>query len=447
MWVTRALSLDNDEKKLHESLPAHAKKILVPKRILFFKSLLEEYQYADCDVWKELVSGTVLVGSVPAVDLFPAKFKPALKSIGELRKGAAASNAAIINSTRSSGDDFIDQEVLRKTLDELDSNWLRGPVDPGNPPDGAIVSRRFGILQSSGSQMKVRLIDDLSQSPINSTVQVECVPTLHTVDAVAALLLELNKRCPSQKWVGKTFDLSAAYRQLALASESLEHAYISVFDPNCRKPVIYHMLALPFGASKSVYSFLRVIHSVWWLGANCLHLCWTNFFDDFVTLARSSEAEVVNGCVKTFLWLLGWSLSGGEKDLEFSEVFRALGIEFSLSSWSSRKFALSNTKRRVAELVKTIEKVLDKGALLPHEALCLRGRMQFAKSQLWGRSSKASLDAVTRHAYGSERNLDKNTVTLLEFRANSPGGRAQSCTMHLARAVHDFHRCFIPATR
>ena len=54
------------------------------------------------------------------------------------------------------------------------------------------------------------------------------------------------------------------------------------------------MKALPFGASRSVYSFLRVAHSLWWLGSVALHFIWSSFFDDFVTLARKSESQAVD---------------------------------------------------------------------------------------------------------------------------------------------------------
>lgn len=77
--------------------------------------------------------------------------------------------------------------------------------------------------------MKVRLIDDFSQSGVNSTVQVESMPRLHTLDTVGAMMLELNRKDPHHLWIGKTFDLSSAYRQLAISVESLWCSYIVVF--------------------------------------------------------------------------------------------------------------------------------------------------------------------------------------------------------------------------
>ena len=65
---------------------------------------------------------------------------------------------------RSSSDPFIDAEVLRKTREKLFQGWLKGPILASDLPEGAVLNRRFGIKQTSGEQVKVRLIDDFSQS-------------------------------------------------------------------------------------------------------------------------------------------------------------------------------------------------------------------------------------------------------------------------------------------
>jgi len=100
--------------------------------------------------------------------------------------------------------------------------------------------------------------------------------------------------------VGKTIDLSAAYRQLGISPESMWVSYVTVFDPETRRPAVFTMKALPFGASNSVYSFLRVAHSLWWLGCKALRLIWSNFLDDFVTLARLQETELVTIAAQQF---------------------------------------------------------------------------------------------------------------------------------------------------
>jgi hypothetical protein len=126
------------------------------------------------------------------------------------------------------------------------------------------------------------------------------------------------------------------------------------------------------------------------------------FFDDFITLAREPECDSVSLVVTQFFKLLGWGVSDGEKDLPFSAVFKALGVEIDLTLWKEGRAKFANTEKRINELLSTIDKILEAGKLSEAEALSLRGRMQFAHSQLWGRSSKLCLNAVTAHAYASK---------------------------------------------
>ena len=130
--------------------------------------------------------------------------------VEQLLAGASASNKSIFRSVRSSGDSEVDQIVFEKTLEERDSGWLRGPMEFHELPEGAILSRRFGLKQPN----KVRLIDDLSASSINKTVQCNETPRPHTTDVIASVALGLLERCYGEV-LGKTFDLKSAYRQLS----------------------------------------------------------------------------------------------------------------------------------------------------------------------------------------------------------------------------------------
>lgn len=62
--------------------------------------------------------------------------------------------------------------------------------------------------------------------------------------------------------------------------------------------------------------------------------------------------------------------------------------------------AMQNTEKRILELIESIDRALDAGVLTYAAALALRGRMQFANFQVWGRASKVCLKQVTMHAYG-----------------------------------------------
>lgn len=392
LWLDRSRKLVADEKSLHESLHPSMRGILAPKRLLLWKEMMEHYHYPDVSVFDEVVSGITLSGAAPDVPLFEPGFKPAKITEGELALSAKASRVALLASIRSSGDDEIDREVFSKTQDEVACGWLEGPIEESSLEASAVISRRFGIRQSSGEVAKIRLIDDFTASNVNQTVQVENSPKLHTLDIVAALCMELLRQHGGAEWVGKTIDLSSAYRQLGVSPHSRWVSYIAVFDPSSKKAKIYSMRALPFGASRSVYAFLRVAHSLWWLGCVALKFPWSSFFDDFITLCRKGEAPTMEIATEQFFRLLG--------NLPFSESFKALGVEIDCSQWLLGRVLFRNTQKRVAELRSTIGQAIETGKLSAKSALALRGRMQFAKGQIWGRSAKLCLTAVTAHAYG-----------------------------------------------
>ena len=202
-WLDRGKKLCNDERKLHESLHPSLRGILAPKRLLLWKEMLEYYQYPDVAVFDEVVSGITLSGAAPNVPSFEPGFRPAKITEDELASFARASRIAMLASMRSSGDAEIDQEVFNKTQDEVQCGWLEGPIDPSSLEPSAVISRRFGIRQSSGETVKSRLIDDFTASNVNQTVQVENAPKLHTLDIVAALCMELLRQHDNLEWLGK----------------------------------------------------------------------------------------------------------------------------------------------------------------------------------------------------------------------------------------------------
>ena len=86
--------------------------------------------------------------------------------------------------------------------------------------------------------------------------------------------------------MARTFDLASAYRQVALNSEGKRFACIRVFDPGERCIKYFRSLVLPFGAVRSVHTFLRLARAIWWIGVVGCKLLWTSFYDDFILFAN-----------------------------------------------------------------------------------------------------------------------------------------------------------------
>ena len=100
--------------------------------------------------------------------------------------------------------------------------------------------------------------------------------------------------------------------------------------------------------------------------------------------------------------LIGWKYSVKEtKRLELSKEFVALGVEFDLSQSIEGVIKVKNKVSRIEQIVADIDKHLAEGALSEGEAAAMRGRLQFAESQTFGRAVGLRMKTVHARACGS----------------------------------------------
>ena len=395
-WLKIAQDLKADEAKLKEGMSKERQRILQPKRLLVWQAMLKEAGYADVGVVEETIKGTDLVGEALATGIFNTKFRPAKRTVEDLASCAPVVREAVLQSVRSQGKE-VDAEVLRQTQAEVDKGWATGPIEVKRLPPNSIVSRRFGLVQPN----KTRLIDDLSASGINDTVQAEETPTPHTVDVAAGMIASTMRHLPGKQRKGRAYDLVSAYRQLAVSDGSRWASYVALWNHQTSDVSVFALHALPFGAARSVFSFLRVIHSVWHLGAFFLWLIWSCYYDDLISLSDAERIDVTHRTIDAFFTLLGWVYAkDGSKSQAYSEAFSALGVCFALSDMHLGRVTICNTEKRIQQLLEAIRGFLAKGSMTVPEALKLRGQLQFACGQVLGRQFRIFLSILTDYAYG-----------------------------------------------
>ena len=389
------------------------------KGILLFEEMLRATNFPDMGVVDELRFGSDLTGEVPLTNMLPGKFEPALISEQELQMSAERVKMAAVNEVRSSGDSELDEIVWQKTLDEVAKGWLTGPLRDDQVPMDRPLSRRFGLRQRHD---KVRLIDDYSESGVNACVSVSESPSLHTVDVACASLMVWFSLCKEAKidndLVVRTLHLASAYRQVGLSERGQKFAFLRVYTPRTKKACFFKCLVLPFGAVRSVHSFLRLARALWWLGdTGCWVVC-TSFYDDFIAFSRPRLAGSTEQAVAALFKLLGWIFAEeGDKAHPFDLQCSALGVLLDLSVASTGRALVCNTKTRCAELCDDLCKVVEGGSLTSKNAQRLRGRMQFAEAQLFGRTGRRCLRVLTDFPEGRRSNLtNKDKFFLLMFR-------------------------------
>ena len=411
-WLRRLHELKDDELRFKRSMHADVAEVLRGKNVLLWRDMLQSNNYMDMDVCEEFSQGSDLVGAIPRTGLWPMRFQPACVNEADLADIAAKEPPNLAHQFENASMNEFSAEVWEKTMAEVKSGLLEGPLPLESVPASFPLSRRFGIQQGA----KIRCIDDFSMSSVNASVQSCESPKPQTLDVFAAVCAYAMKMVPgSPGWVGRTFDLTGAYRQCAVKPSSYKYSHIMVLNPFTKKLVAFRMKALPFGAIRSVHSFLRTAHSLWFLLVRELWVLTTNYFDDYVTLATLDEAPSVKSCVHMFFKMLGWLFAeAGEKAPDFSCDFQALGVAVSVKAMHSGVVSLGNTETRRRELIELISTVLQTGRMTKICALKLRGRLQFASANIFGRVAKSALSMVTNHAYHSRgTKVDNSTILAL----------------------------------
>ena len=414
-WSKRARELKAEEDQLKANMDPEVAAAVQDKRILVFGEILRELNYPDVGVLDELQFGAGLVGEVPITGMLPYRFSPALMSVQELEVASESLRPQFEHSARGSGDAEVDATVWSQTLEEVDAGWLKGPMTLDDIPAGAPISRRFGIRQGQ----KIRLIDNYASSQVNDCVTVHESPVLHTVDICAAVTAAYFQRANHVKadpeLKVRTFDLTSAYRQIAVHPESRRFGFIHVYDPAKGAWAFFQTLVLPFGAVRSVHSFLRLARAVWYVGCVGLNLLWTSFYDDFIVMSSNSLTKNAELAVSGLFKLLGWRFAeSGKKCVPFDTSCAALGVVFNLAKSKQCICEVANTDKRVEELSFAIRQVVATGQLNKLEAQKLRGRMQFAEGQLYGRTGRRCIRVLSEHAQGLRRQLTKRSSEFLE---------------------------------
>ena len=154
--------------------------------------------------------------------------------------------------------------------------------------------------------------------------------------------------------------------------------------------VLFQTQVLPFGAVRSVHSFLRLARAIWWLGTVACPLVCSSFYDDYIVLTTPALTRSTELAASALFELLGWDYAReGRKCLPFKRACEALGVIFNLEFSGNGTCRIFNTAARIEELDTEIERVVTANCISQLEAQRLRGRMQFAEGQLYGRTGKA----------------------------------------------------------
>lgn len=281
-----ATDLKSREVALKAEMHPDVSRCVRSKNVLLFEKLLHQLDFWDMDVVNLLKVGVPIVGLQEPPNGYQRLLVPASMTEDELVNSAKWRRNSLMRATRALSKPEEDA-LIEATALEVEKGFLQGPYTEEEMSvlmgtDGWSLNPRFVLFQ--GSNQKVRVIDDAKESAVNSAYSSTVKLQLQDVDYAAAMALGAMKEVglstsDALDWLGKTFDLSKAYKQLAVLPEHQLHAVVGF--PKGGTWQFYKSISLPFGCTGSVYGFVRVSQALWFLLSKLLKAITFHYFDDF----------------------------------------------------------------------------------------------------------------------------------------------------------------------
>ncbi|CAE7032457.1 unnamed protein product [Symbiodinium sp. CCMP2592] len=355
--------------------------------------------YPDVKILDEVEQGLPLTGWMAESQVFASNPRAPTMSVDTVVAMNRGFHALVKRRLSKRQDQDVEQKTWLETEEEIARGWFW--IDESGCWEGKIIAHRFGLLQ----KLKLRTIDDCSVGGLNCTVGLPEKMRVHSIDILASMLRRALELCGGKAtcgWLGRTYDLQAAYRQFGISSVARELLRIVVNKPGAEQPILLGANSLPFGAVGSVAGFLRLSMAIWTLGLVGLELCWSAYYDDFPTVTSEPLLENTSSCVDRMFRLIGLDYATeGKKAPQFASCFAALGVQVDLQQAQSGSIVIGHTDARKEELTACIDSILADGSMTSKEAEKLRGRLVFFEGFTFGRVAQVAVKHVGRHAQGS----------------------------------------------
>ena len=252
-----------EEARLQKGLPEFLQKVLLGKRILVWKQLLERYGYDDMAVVNFMTRGVPLVGRHDTPGCYPELVRPATLTCEDLDRSACWRRKALLGKQNGVSNPDHTKHLEETAEEEIQMGFVEGPFSSEQEVtkflghDRWSVIRRFVLVQG-GPEAKLRPIDDCHESQLNQAFTSTSYLQLQDMDYVSGLALRIaeavkngEQKFGSGEWLGKCLDISKAYKQMGVAPEHRHLAVIFFFN-RAGSPQFLVANSLMFGATAEI---------------------------------------------------------------------------------------------------------------------------------------------------------------------------------------------------
>ena len=452
-WKLLCRQLQPLETKLHEQMDSAVANVLEGKNILLMRQVAEDIQWPDSSLFDEMIQGFKITGNFSACGVFKPQVNVPDMSVEQLDMNAKFLRPMILGRMKLTEKDELHDELVQVTLNERDKGWLDGPYTTEQVSDmfgkDWLPVRRFGVKQKA----KTRPIDDFRENTLNRTFGSVERSELRTMDHVLWMLVilaqyfcfrehmsfllsdgtrlegEVHMDWKRMKPAFKCtcVDLQSAYKQLAVSPDEHKRAVVTIWDKQADEPACFISRVLPFGASASVHNFLRVSA---FLHAAGLHvgLCWDSYFDDFALLTHECHEKSSLNTALSLFDLFGFKYSE-DKLTPFADNTELLGVQIDTGCITDGFVKVHNKQSRVEETVGFLNKMLADKMFYMDELPSKLGKLQFAETQLWGRSGRLALADIRSSTVSGQKQVpidDRSCAAVELLRTKLSSGKPRT---------------------
>ena len=157
---------------------------------------------------------------------------------------------------------------------------------------------------------------------------------------------------------------------------------------------------MSFGARNSVYSFTGFRKALQMLCCVLFCLPSSEYVDDFTQVALRADSKA-GQWMSRVMEFLGWRVqSDPEKTRGFSTIFHAPGVVFTCAKVACGASHVEDRPGRVESVMQLFIQTKEKGILSPPMASTIKDKLQYTRSQSFGRARGPGLQAFRCYEAG-----------------------------------------------
>ena len=404
--------LSEREQAARASMEPGVSQVSKGKALELFPSLLKKTGFTDMSVLELMIEGVPLVGEETPSPSFSKRRRPgSLDSVQLSAQSELRRQSLYLTKGLTAKEDLA--TLKEESHAEVAAGYLLGPFESEEEVSAHLgthdwsLSPRFVLRQ--GEEQKVRVIDDFKMSAVNKAFSSSSYLELQDTDYTVGLLRFVSRvlqdpdrvRVPLQdgttlegEWspemaskpplLGKTLDLSKAYKQVAVHPDCRKRAVLG-FPVEPGKWHYYLSRSLPFGATSSVYAFNKIALALLHIMVVKFYAIATDFYDDYTVFDFQPCAALLDKVLMRLLTLLGWHFAReGKKFVPFASTVVSLGVSIDLSPIWKGAVEVANKPGRLEKISELLRSIAEGSETTRSHLASLHGLRNFAGGYVLG---------------------------------------------------------------